>query len=508
MNDNNEKYLNVTLKSADEEHEEEQISISIVGILRNLRRFFAIWVSLTIIASVLAMVGTALAKQDSYKKMGSLVSFTYDGVEKGLDPNGNQFDVNSLKNPKIIAKAFEELGIASEKLESVRKNITFEAITQKEEVERQTAYKNIFDAGNSSSFAAIDQLLKKEMYPSTYMVYFDYAPTGLSGTDAATLLNTILEKYSEYFMEVYGYNESLGSPLNAIETEDYDYAETIDVYSDSLYKLTDYIRKVSATELKNSETPNSRFRSSETGYTFPDLQETINTIREIDLNRISSYITVNTITKDKDTLLTKYTYKVESLERSKSVYAENLASVNASIAGYTKNTVMMFGSGTSENMNISAEQSSEEYDKLFRTREELQKNLSETVQQINMYNQRIERVKNSTAVNSQAKMAKVEEDLENLKKQIKDITELVNETTDDFYRTVIFSKAYNILVPANSSYSNATQSAIKDAVMPMAIADALIFVIYFAVSVILSCVEEYTRAHSEEKEKKTEPAAG
>ena len=67
MNEN-EKYLNVTLTNAREEHEDEQISISIVGILRNLRRFFALWLAITIIASVLALVGTALVKRDSYKK--------------------------------------------------------------------------------------------------------------------------------------------------------------------------------------------------------------------------------------------------------------------------------------------------------------------------------------------------------------------------------------------------------------------------------------------------------
>ena len=97
MDNLNEKFLNVTLKNAHEEHEEEQISISIVGILKNLRRFFALWLSATIFASILALVATSLAKQDSYKKMVSLVSFTYDGVEKGLDPNGNEFNSKVLR---------------------------------------------------------------------------------------------------------------------------------------------------------------------------------------------------------------------------------------------------------------------------------------------------------------------------------------------------------------------------------------------------------------------------
>ena len=113
MNEN-EKYLNVTLTNAREEHEDEQISISIVGILRNLRRFFALWLAITIIASVLALVGTALVKRDSYKKTVSLVSFTFDGIENGLDPKGNTFDINTLKSPQIIESALDELGIPFE----------------------------------------------------------------------------------------------------------------------------------------------------------------------------------------------------------------------------------------------------------------------------------------------------------------------------------------------------------------------------------------------------------
>ncbi|MBQ5336917.1 MAG: hypothetical protein J6W65_05710, partial [Oscillospiraceae bacterium] len=127
---------------------------------------------------------------------------------------------------------------------------------------------------------------------------------------------------------------------------------------------------------------------------------------------------------------------------------------------------------------------------------------------INLYNKRLERLNSSTAVNSAAKKAKVEDDLEKLYKQLKELIDLVIRTTDDFYRTVVFSKAYNILVPANSSNSNSATRALTDAVMPIAIADALIFVIYFAVAFILSCIEEYAKVdHDKKKKKEKEPEA-
>ena len=502
MDNLNEKFLNVTLKNAQEEHEEEQISISIVGILKNLKRFFALWLSATIIASILALVATALAKQDSYKKMVSLVSFTYDGVEKGLDPNGNEFNINTLKSPQIIEKALSELNLESKMLENVRKNIFFESIKPKDALEKLTAYKNIFDANTNNSISAIDQILNtnNSAHPTQYKVYFDYAPTGLSSTQAAALLNTMLEGYSEYFIEAYGYNKSLGSSLSTLDYKDYDYAEAIDVFDSTLTKLSNYVNQVAETE------DAARFRSSETGYTFADLNETIATVRKIDLDRMSSYVTVNTISKDKDSLLTYYLFRVETLERRKNVCIDNLASVNASIANYEKNTIMMFGANGNENMNVSASKATEEYDKLFEQKQKIQEELSATTQNINLYNKRIERLNASTTVNSAAKKAKVEEELEKLNSQIEKLIDLVNKTTDDYYETVVFSKAYNILVPANSSYENATRNALKDATMPIIIADAIIFVIYFAVAVILSCVEEYAKTHEEKKKKDEENA--
>lgn len=499
MNDLNDKYLNVTLRNSNEEHEEEKISISIVGILKNLRRFFALWISLSIIVSILALIGTSLVKQDSYKKMVSLVSFSYSGIEKGLDPKGNEFNINSVKSPQIIETALSELNLEPKLLEDVRKNISFRGIKPKEAAEKITAYKGIYEAGTSNSLNAVEQILNTKVNPTTYEVFFDYAPTGLTNTQAATLLNTILECYSEYFIEAYGYNKSLGNSLSTIDYKNYDYAEAIDVFDDTLSKLSNYISQISSTD-------STHFRSSDTGYSFADISENISTLRSIDLDRISSYVSLNTITKDKDKLLTYYTYRVEALERHKAVCNETLASVKASIDNYTKNTVMIFGANGSDNMNITASESSEEYDRLFEQKQSIQDDLSKTIQAINRYNQRIERLSSSTSVNSSVKRAKVEEELSLLYKHTDELVDLVNRTTEDFYKTVVFSKSYNILVPANSSYSNTTKNVIKDALIPVVAADALIFLIYFAVSVILSCIEEYNKSREDEEKEIQEPA--
>lgn len=492
MEEKNERYLNVTLKNSQDDCDNEQVCISIVGILKNLKRFFALWVSVSIIVSILALVGSALMKKDEYKQMVSLISFTYDGVEKGLDPNGNKFNVNTVKSPQIIEAAFEELDIPIGKLEAVRKNIYFEGIIPQDTAERLTAYKNIFEeSSGGSQLTAVDKIIEETYYPTQYKVYFDYSSTGLDAKEAAALLNQMLECYSEYFLEVYGYNGALGSSLSALDYQDYDYAEAVDLFDSTLSRLSTYVKQVSSTDT-------TRFRSTETGQTFADLTETISTIRNLDLERIASYVTLNTITKDKDSLLTYYQFKVESLQRNQVICQENLASINESIANYEKNTIMMFGANGSENMNVSASEASEQYDRLFNMKTDAQNELSTTIQSINLYNKRIERLTASTAINSATMKAKVEEDLSKLNSQVNILIDVVNRTADDYYKTVVFSKAYNILVPANASFGSVAKQAVSDSMMTIIILDALIFVIYFAAAVIVSCMQEYKKAHAAE----------
>lgn len=498
MNDLDNSRLNITLENGDNEKEDDKISISIVGIFKNLKRFLAVWLSLTIIASLLVVILALVTKQDSYKKMSALISFSYSGIEKGLDPKGNEFNINTMKSPQIIEKALAEHNIDTRYLESVRKNISFRSITPKKDAEMLTAYKEIYTEGTNASMTAVKKMLDKTVYPTHYIVYFDYAPVGLSSNDAASLLNSILENYSEYFMEIYEYNKSLGNSLSTLSYEEYDYAEAVDAFDTTLTKLSDYVTKLSASAKTD-------FRSSETGYSFTDLRDTISTVRTLDLDRISSYITLNTISKDKESLRAYYQYRKESLERHLAVCKDTIATVNASLNNYQQNTIMLFGNDVTDQMSVDPAEANKQYDKLFEQRLSIQDDLSDTVQRINRYEKRIQKLDEPVNSVSIAQMARVEEDLKKLNSKTNELIELVNKTTDDYYKTVVFSKAYNILVPANSSYVNVSKQVMNDASFTIILVDAVIFLLYIAVSVIFSCIEEYARYHSAKSE--TEPDA-
>lgn len=96
----------------------------------------------------------------------------------------------------------------------------------------------------------------------------------------------------------------------SIDYNDYDYVDAVSVFDSSLKSLKEYIDDLAKHD-------NIRFRSDQSGYTFADLSQSIETIRTEDLDMILSYIVYNNVTKDKENLIANYEFKIEELTRSK-----------------------------------------------------------------------------------------------------------------------------------------------------------------------------------------------
>ena len=478
MEKKNEHYLNVMLQNQ-ETKDEEEVVISFSAFLQVLKRFLLIWIVLAIVVGVLVPTYVALFQADQYKNLRAMVSFNYSGIENGKAPDGSEFDVYTLKNPAVVQAALTEMGEDLDELETVRQGITIQGVVPDNIIDKKTGYVSLFEQG---SIKALEEVIATSYYSTQYVLTFNYSKTSFKGEQAVELFNTILDKYRKYFFETYGFNEALGSAVTAIDYKNYDYSEAIDVFDSTLSSLQDYVTNLSRTDT-------TRFRSSQTGYTFADLSQAIRTIREVNLDLISSYVTVNNVTKDANALMDYYNYRIEVLTRDRNVQQEYLQAVTDALNNYEKDTILVMGSNENSTGNVQYSQGSDEYDKLVNQRVDAQKTVATRTQQINNYQQRILALKGKT-VASQDKIDKTEDDLASLDVQVNDLLEKVNVTADEYYQTVFLSNSYKILVPASSAGLYSTKNIIKHSLEPMLIAEALIFVIYFGGSFVLSMVEE------------------
>ena len=474
-----ERYLNITLKN--QEEEKDSFVIPVAGIFRTIKKYFVIWLVTAVVSALLVFSGSALISGDEHKTLSALINFTYSGIEKGLDPAGKDFDVNTVKSPEVIKDTLEKLEMPLDNIDQIRSSITIEGIVPNDVMDKMTTYKSIIDMGSSSAMSAAQEILSLEYNPTQYRVDFNYAETDFSGSEAVEFINTMLDCYRDYFFRTYGYNEALGNAVTVLDYTDYDYAEAVDVFRTSLSSLKSYVDTLAAKDT-------SRFRSTATGYTFADLSDSISTIRSIDLDVISSYITVNNVTKDKDALINYYDYRIEELTREQAVQKDRLATITESLNSYEKDDIIIFGNGN-EDTDTQVSMASDEYNRLINEKISAQTSVSNITQEIAYYKLRLVDLKGSKTA-SPEHIERVEADLADLNVKLNQLIENINATADDYYETVTLANAYNILVPASSSTIDMISGTIKSTFIPILVVEALILVVYIIFASVKAMLAE------------------
>lgn len=472
-NKTNDRNLNITINNPKEN--EEEVVISLFTIISKIRKYFATWLVSAIVIGALAVGYAVLTTHIKKAPLEALVSFSYSGIEKGKDPNGRKFDINTIKNPAVIEKALDSLGMDLTELENIRSGIYEKGMIPHDAIDRITTYKSVYENANSGNLAAAQEMLDTTYFPTQFIISFDYNNTEFSTTEAVDVFNEILEQYQNWFYEEYGYNESVGAAVKAIDYADYDYAEALDVLDNSLSTLRKYVKT-----LANED--NTRFRSAVTGFTFDDLSQAISTLRGVDVDQIYSIISINNVTKDKDQALATYEYRIKALERQQTQYEEQLASVMDSIEQYEKDQVMIINNSDVD-IDQTITQASEQYDRMFRSKLSLTDDLSETKQRIKYYTERMEALQKRTS-SSEADVAKVEEMLVALNEKTNELIESVSLTADDYYKNVTFKNAYNVLVPASNTAADRVGRIVGNAKLPLVALEGLALMFFFALSVI------------------------
>lgn len=477
MAKNEERNLNVTIKS--EQEDKDEVIISMSGIMKKLKKFLLPWIIVAVILGVMVLGVNAVSTMSVKPPLNALVSFTYDGIEKGLDPAGRTFDANSLKNPSVITDALISLNLDSADVENVRSNIIITPIVPTDAIDRMTTYKSIIEQSSGGNLAAGQALLDTSYYSTQFKITFNYAAAGYDTNKGVQVINAVLEKYRDYFYSQYGYNHSLGAAVSTINYKDYDYTEAVDLFRSTLQTLEEYLKDLSDEDV-------TRFRST-AGYTFEDLYQSVLTIKSLDLDKITSYVTSNNVTNDKDAAVSYYTYMIDELNRQKNQLNESLEAVKAAISAYQKDTLLVMQNADGANTEIS--KSSEEYDRLVQQNVNLASQLATTKQQINFYTERKDTLTKGTAGTEDQKKY-VDNMLDSLNTKVKNLVDLTRTTADEYYQNVEFANAYSILVPASSSGATTIKSVIKASMMPAIIAEAVLFVIYIAVAFISAIVDE------------------
>lgn len=469
-----EKNINLVLKH---EEDNEKPILTLHTIIEQTRRVLILWLVLAVIVGVLAG-GFAVMDKTSKRSVQTIVEFTFDGVEKGKDPNGNEFDPTKIKSPAVLDGALTALGMDIP-VDKLRDNIAVRGIMSEKTYQELTGYKSIFDSGNSSAMSAVKAMLDVSNFPTRYQIVLNLDQAELSETQGAEVLDAIVDAYKRYFFETYGYNQALGTAILSVDYSEYDYERVIEVFDTTLTSAQNYVKELSAQDGTN-------FRSVATGYSFADLVSALETIRAEDLDWISSYITVNNATKDKEQLLIYYEYRIQSLQRTKTAAETNLVSIQNSIETYQKDPVLVIPGG-GESGNTTVGQTSKQYDDMIRKKLEVQEQITQCTKDITYLEYRITKLQDTSTVTSKAQMKVLDEKLEALHNKISKTLEIVNQTADEFYENVAYASACTVIAPATVNVSSQGANLMKTVIF----AEAVLFAVFALLILIRASAQQY-----------------
>lgn len=468
----NNTNLNIILKNDD--NDETSIKIPFSEIFKCMRRFFLGWLAAAVLSVLLVAAWTAASSHQLSSPPVALIGFNYPNAEKGLTPNGEELDVNSIKNPVVIESALTQLGYPLSSIDAIRNAISIEGIIPSDAADEISVYKQALE--KNGNLQAAQSMLNVEYFPVKYMVTFDFTKTSFGDDDAAQVLNMILECYRDHFFKQYGYNQTIGNASLAVNYSDYDYLVAVDTYNDTLSTLKNSIETLG----------NVQFRSTKTGYSFSDLINEINTIKSYSADSLSAYILSNSVVRDKNSMISFYEYQIEELERQKKSAQNNLKTITNSISAYEKDSIIV--NSNSENAeDISYTTVSEKYDNLFQQKQSAQKSVSYYGMKLSEVQSHLESVKKLSGNSAKDKDVEyVENKLEELDEDIKTLVNRVNDTMMEYNESVIFANAYSVLVPANVLSTSYVSMLINNIMYPMIILETLVFVIYIVISIIFA----------------------
>lgn len=401
------------------------------------------------------------------------VSFSYNGVESGLDPDGNRFDEMDIKSEALVRQAAEAIGqgLTDEETKRIREALKIQGNISGDAFDR--ILKNVSIYGEDT-IPEVTEIGETTYSPSQYSVTFRYRDVGFSAKRGALFLEELLNGYERSFYEKYGYNASAGRILSDVDYESYDYVNAAEILQDRLSFLRSYVVAL-------EDRDNVRFISEKTGYSFSDLVSAIDTIQEEDVQWLNSYIVSNNLTKDKANLIDYYQYKIEDAERALNQQDARLFTLNELIASYVKTNAIFPSIGSAGSAEESGflsphefSQPSAMYDSLINQKVDCQTSFSEITEQIAFFQRRIERLQNSE---SSSDSALVETRLAAIQTKIDRLLQDIRLTAEEFFSTVELRRAVYTRVNSFSPL-HALVRMLRSSAVAIVIAEAALFSLY------------------------------
>ena len=271
--------------------------ISIADIIRIVRRYLLIIVALSVAAAIFG--GTLTAATQTYT---CTLGFKYNHAEaaEGLAPDGkSKLDPYEIQNPIIIQAALKNMGSNDFDVKGIRQNISISKVITN------------LDKEVTESAALLGE--KYDVNATEYEMKFTY-DASLGDEFGAKMFNNIIKEYDKYLFIKYYNKKSVVDFAKIINGSNADYIVIAETMNESIEDT------ISTLDSLAGDYPD--FRSVTTGYSFSELSNLYQNLRDIQYAKYYGNVRAGNLAKDREMVIKGYQAKTKELQESYDVNLE------------------------------------------------------------------------------------------------------------------------------------------------------------------------------------------
>jgi len=478
--------IEVILKNEEQPPEEEISLRDIIEALLKGKKLIAVIVIICLLAAYL-VTGFLSPYRNIRAIAETIITFNFEGIEKGVDPHGHRLDLSIMKAPVVLDKVIESLELDKDDItvDLLRDNLEIIPVVPGEVAENIRRRIESYDPKTGN----IAELEDYTYYPNRFTVLFKI-PKGknIDNDRGRKILDNIIDAYIQYFYDTYSDRTVLANALGTIDYSDYDYPEVPIIMRSQINIMQSYL------SAKHREVP--EFRSRITGLAFNDIIEAISLIESMDLNRLNSIINTYRISKDINKLIHSLEYRIKSYQLNMAKKEEEAAKAAEVMDKFEKDKSIVFmGDMGAAAGVIETEKTSELYDELAKRSLDAGVSAANIRHEIEYLRREIEVFTAADEVTAEMKHqaeAEVIAMIEDIDAKLKKWVDLSNRTLEDYFENIYFQRAIMRLTPVQVS-----KAPLDKLMLNMAIA----LVLGLMLGALAALFREYWHSSSEKKDR-------
>ncbi len=479
---------------------QEEAELDLVQVFVNMGKKKRIYAWIIILCMLVGFAAPMLMSEfaDKNESVSAVLTFLYPEAAKNQDPEGELLDINYLTSSYIINNALRKTKLSVDvPLSAIANNISIETLLAEGTRQNLEVMEKQLEEGTNKDYSEVKNITY--VYEGKFIVTlgngFTTDPDGknkkyLDGGELSSLLNNIISSYNEYFYETYLDMKLPDNNLDSIGNENLDYIERLD----SIVELTDLL--VEYIDDENRE-KYLGYRSKKDGMSLKDVRDCIQLVRDIDVDYLYSFVYYNSITKDKNSMMTRYEYQLRNEQRKLSVIEGNIENNKKLISEYKNDTinVSMQDQGVAQVSSVTTDY----YNELILSQSDNYENKSSISERIANLNDKIAGFKNSGS--SKEQLTFVKKELDSLTNICNTLYNLTKDHAEEIVDSEFYKNSYIDYIGAQylgTSFFSAAN--IKKAVIGMVVGLVLAVVVWGADGL----VTEFKRGSTENNKRKKE----